>query len=310
MKYFSLRVAFFFAILSSAEAQVLLPELSGYAFTPLSLPAEFTGDNTQAIGINNSLQIVGVNYTDGAATGFLYSAGTYTKLEVPGHTYSAGFGINNNGDIVGTSGNGNLGIESQGFILKGGVYTSFSSPGAGHFVPQGITDNGIIVGQVDNQIFKYSDGTYTYPALPGNPSAYGLGVNNAETFVGFSGPNGFINEGGVFSLFNIPGANSTAVGDINNSNTLVGQYGEAGINHGFLRKDGTTYRLDYPGAYQSWINAINDNGAVTGFYQMTDTSPLVAYYATPVPEPAAGGAAMAGLLAAIWLVARNHRAAH
>jgi uncharacterized membrane protein len=77
----------------------------GAVFTPATpVPPGLSG--TQPYSINNHGQIVG-SYTtrteDGALVGrnFLYSAGVFTSIEVPGAISTAVRGINNHGQIVG-----------------------------------------------------------------------------------------------------------------------------------------------------------------------------------------------------------------
>ena len=67
-------------------------------YTTLDVPGSTL---TQAFGINDRGQVVGL-YSNGTSTeGFLYSGGTYTTLSVPGNSDTQAWGINDRGQIVG-----------------------------------------------------------------------------------------------------------------------------------------------------------------------------------------------------------------
>jgi probable HAF family extracellular repeat protein len=107
---------------------------------------------TVAWGINASSQIVG-SYVDASSLthGYLFSAGGYTTLDVPGSTATEALGINDAGQIVGDylAGGG-----QHGFLLSGGSYTMLDVPGSTLTVADGINAAGQIVGSYND-----SDGT-------------------------------------------------------------------------------------------------------------------------------------------------------
>ena len=81
---------------------------------------------TEAFGINNRDQVVGL-YSNGTSTeGFLYSGGTYTTLSFPGNTDTQAWGINDRGQIVGLYFNSVsvpgpiIGAGLPGLIVAGG----------------------------------------------------------------------------------------------------------------------------------------------------------------------------------------------
>src|SRR5438045_2839940 len=71
-------------------------------FFSVTDPFAKPGNNTQVFGINATGQIVGF-YTDSLnkTHGFLYTAGTYVTLDVPGAISTEALGINSSGQIVG-----------------------------------------------------------------------------------------------------------------------------------------------------------------------------------------------------------------
>ena len=140
---------------------------ASYTFTPLDVP--FSGaTDTEAFGINDQGQIVGIYAEQLRAHGFLYAAGAFTLLEVPfsGAIATEALGINDRGQIVGDY------IDfpasrSHGFVYVAGVFTPlefpFSNPDASSnaTVPSGINNRGQIVGSYDD-----STGTHGFFATP------------------------------------------------------------------------------------------------------------------------------------------------
>ena len=75
------------------------PVKGQYNFTTLDVPG---AEDTYAIGIDTSGQIVGQYLVAGRFHGFLLDVdGSYTTLDVPGADATRAFGINDNGQIVG-----------------------------------------------------------------------------------------------------------------------------------------------------------------------------------------------------------------
>ena len=108
---------------------------------------------TEAVGINDAGQIVGVYFdSSGAQHGFLDSGGTYTTLNDPvsGAYDTVATGINDAGQIVGnyTDSSG----TPHGFLYSGGTYTTLDDPlGTEGTFADGINDLGQIVGYVCGQ---------------------------------------------------------------------------------------------------------------------------------------------------------------
>ncbi len=276
----------------AAHAQVTLAPLSGHTYTALSLPQSLAATNVQLFGVNDQNQVAGLSYEEnGTVKGFIYSQGSYTQISVPSFANTAVFDINNNGQIIGTTGNGNLGQQSQGFLLSAASYQLFSIPGSTHFVPQSINDTGRIAGQSDNSAFSYDSGTFSTLTLPGNPSAYATGINNGNRIVGFSQSSGFLYSDGTYSFVSVPGATSTAATDINFAGEIVGTFADGGHTHSYFLSGGNFYEIAFPGASDTWVNGINSSGTITGFYALPGQPGLIGFVAATgaIPEPAAWG---------------------
>jgi len=73
--------------------------------------------NNQATDINNAGLTSGFYLTNSGAdsSGFLFNGSTLTSLEFPGSSFTQAFGLNNDGQVVGTY------IDSSG-VMHGFVY--------------------------------------------------------------------------------------------------------------------------------------------------------------------------------------------
>ena len=77
------------------------------------------------------------------ATGYTLTSDTFTFIDVPGATFTAAFGINDAGQIVGYDATG---AEIHGFLYSGGSFTPIDVPGATVTAAYGINASGQIVG--------------------------------------------------------------------------------------------------------------------------------------------------------------------
>jgi uncharacterized membrane protein len=87
-------------------------------YTPIDVPGARV---TQAIGINDDGQIVGIFLEAGSDFyhGFLKDGTTYTTIDVPGATSTQAIGINNRGQVVGVFSDG---LRGHGFLKDGTTY--------------------------------------------------------------------------------------------------------------------------------------------------------------------------------------------
>jgi probable HAF family extracellular repeat protein len=175
--------------------------LSGGVFSPVAYPgATQSGPGA----INNNGDMVGSFATAACCVqfGFLYSAGTYTSLDVPPVFDQAAYGINDSGQIAGFYiANNDSTFTQHGFLDSGGAFTPIDFPGATATLAHGINNAGQIVG-------------YWFSG---------------------SGPyHGFLDNGALSSI-DYPSAAQTAAEGINNLGQIVGYYIDSfGKTHGFL----------------------------------------------------------------------------
>jgi hypothetical protein len=201
-------------------------------------------------------------------------------------TFNAGLGfpygtaanaINASGEVVGYISEGNVGFS----LHADGVWTELNVPilpGAGncalHTIPDAINAAGTIAGwylrytsackTADNGVFVLSpQGVYTLFEVPGTLAALEFPT---ATWA-------------VQPVFTIPHAIS-----IDQAGDVTGSYTDAsGVQHGFVRNPyGTLTTFDPPEGNQTTSTAINDGGAITGFYQYAAGSgPRVGFIRIP-----------------------------
>jgi probable HAF family extracellular repeat protein len=102
--------------------------------------------------VNDSGHVVGYSQYlhKQASSGFLFTNGGVTPIDVPGASETYAEGINNRDEIVGyfkTAATENL---RRGFLYKNGVFTMIDVPGAKATWAEGINDSGEIVGGYDD----------------------------------------------------------------------------------------------------------------------------------------------------------------
>lgn len=254
-----------FAACGFAQAQLT------YTLTNLgTLGGSFSGSTNEssALGINNSGQIVGLSYTPARAQhAFLYQNGVMTDLATAyGTDFAQAEDINNSGQIVG-------GYQVS---VSGGVRTTTTG-----FDASAVNASGLMVGtNVNNNLAAtYSNGTMTtLGSLSGSLSA-ARGVNTAGKVVGNS-----LNSSSQFRavLFNgaatptdlgvlgTQSATKSAIAyDINDSDQIVGlAKNDAGFNHAFSYQNGVMTdlgTLDNKATTQSAALAINASGQIVGY---------------------------------------------
>lgn len=201
---------------------------SGYMFTTIDVPGSIPGSTDAAIGeggINDLGEIVG-NFADSTGVhGFLYNGGKFTTINPPGSTFTVLSGINNRGQILGSS--SSVPSPEGNFLYEHGVFTPLNVP-AFLF---GLNDRGQIVGQIcDN-----------------------------------TGCHGLLDTRGSIATLDVPGSTNTGATAINNPGQIVGTYQDTtGLFHSFLDTRGVFTNFDVPGSGFTLAFGINDPGQIVG----------------------------------------------
>src|SRR5947207_15808516 len=116
-------------------------------FFSVTDPFAKPGNNTVVSGINATGQIVG-GYTDSLnkTHGFLYTAGTYVTLDIPGATLTQASAVNSSGQIVGVFFDGNF--KQHSFLFSNGSFTTIDNhnPAVSATHAKRIDSSGNIVG--------------------------------------------------------------------------------------------------------------------------------------------------------------------
>ncbi|MBZ5603194.1 MAG: HAF repeat-containing protein [Acidobacteriia bacterium] len=240
-------------------------------------PQAISGAGSFGMGINDSGTTTGM-LADGHA--FSESNGSVTDIGTRAGNWSAGYSINNSGQIAGYG-------ESSPGVFRGFVWTPSAGfvqlgtlGGAGSYA-MAINDAGQVAGNAQNaggssHAFLWSGGVMLDLGTLGG-SSYGYGINAAGDVVGYSYVNGvqhaFLYEDGVmFDLNNLVDPSSgwslSAAYAINGSGQIAGSGMFNGVEHAF--------RLDYVAGY-------------------TDVAPVSAQTGIATPEPATWLIAAIGL---------------
>jgi hypothetical protein len=121
-----------FAMVVSGGVETAFADIA-YSFTSIDVPG---ARDTQALGINDSGQVVGRFVDATGAHGFVDTGGSFTTIGVPGNPGTAGIaatGINTSGQIAGwfaTSSTVSTGaLIDHGFLYTGDSFTVIDVPG-------------------------------------------------------------------------------------------------------------------------------------------------------------------------------------
>jgi probable HAF family extracellular repeat protein len=263
--------------------------------TPIGYPVIWNGVVPTSLGgqgyayaINNAGQVVGVQgYT---ATRWSGSITTPPLSPLPEAVYSIARGINDNGQVAGTSqgytANGTL--YGNAVIWNGGTPTALSTPsGSGSSAAYAINNSGQVVGVINGfGATIWNSGVPT--ALPGGSVA--IAINNAGQVLGYgnNGPSVMLWSGGTATNLGMFSATG-----INNAGQVVGYSvtDNGSVLNAVLWENGTLLDLnnllDSSGAgWTLWeATAINDLGQIVGAGFVDGGSPtngeLSAFLLTP-----------------------------
>lgn len=202
---------------------------------------DYPGAANTSLGQVNNHGVAMANYGNGTTTGHsaLYSveSRTWTALpDVPGYSFTDGYGLNDAGVAVG---NAFQGSTSVAWIWDPTTrsYSFFTVPGADQYStsPSGLNDKGQIAGYFSvnglYQSFLKEYGTYTIVNFPQAVETFFDGMNNSgivqgQIYATDSSPaEGFIaTSGGVFTTVNNPDGANTALVGINDQGDVCGSY--------------------------------------------------------------------------------------
>lgn len=292
----------------------------GYQFTNFDGPdaGNTAGAGSNANGISNAGYSVGFDIdNNGNFHNFLVNplkAHSLESLNIEGSMTAMAFGVNKEGVVVGTDGNGNA------FELTGKRLQTFIPLGGSSATAFGINDKGMIVGQYASGsttpgFVRVNNKTFITINAPSGPNTVNAqGINNRGQVVGFYVGNDGQDHGFMLNLGKISrkttSLTGTAIADptipavagepgatfvfsqilgINDKGIAVGYYGDSTTSqHGFLYNTHTgqyTF-LDDPseafdnGVEVTQITGINNAGEITGFY--SDANGVFhAFVATP-----------------------------
>jgi chitinase len=156
------------------------------------------GAQAMATGVNRSGDVVGsydagpnVNYGFGfgISHAYLRRNGLLTDIGTLGGWFSVGSGINDAGQIVGTSsevpGFDPPEDSYKAFLYSNGRMRAIGGAQSGSFEPAAINDNGWITGTLSSGAVLYVNGRFIYLGnLPGFVGSEGISLNNSGIVVG------------------------------------------------------------------------------------------------------------------------------
>jgi uncharacterized membrane protein len=207
-------------------------------------------------------------------------------VALPGVTFTAAFGINAQGDIVGRYAVGTVG---HGYLLSDGTYTTIDDPnGIGRSQAQGITEEGEIVGYyavpvpttVDpagvftRSFLRDPDGTFSPIGVPGANNTLAIKISPTGKVVGcfhnlsfdfLTTMHGFVLQDGNYEEFPVPGSMHNGITP--NGRTIVGVvFPTVTTFHAYMVHDGVFQMIDPPSAVVSDARDINPSREIVGFF--------------------------------------------
>jgi len=194
---------------------------------------------------------------------------------------SAGVSINRSDEICGTFTDSTP--EDHGFVWdKNNGATEFDPPGSTFTDCASINDNGDATGaweDANGNIHAYvraSNGAFTEFDVPGASGTFADAINVSGTVAGiwddqFGGHHGFVQDAlGNITVFDPKGSISLSGEGVrmNKKGVVTGSWFDSvGKEHGFVRQPGGKITsFDVPGATDTFAEAIDDNGHITGSF--------------------------------------------
>jgi probable HAF family extracellular repeat protein len=241
----------------------------------LNTPA--TNSSSGGFAVNASGQIAGFGGTLPAALIF-NPDGSYTKIGTLGGVTSTAIGINNLGQVVGTSTPSGAAVVGHAFLYTGGPLIDLGTFGGPGSTASSINDSEQVVGYAqtatgDNHAFLYSNGTLQ-DLTPGGGAAYSINDNGAVVgqadFTGDTGAHAFLYTNGITQDLGTLGGPYSSAASINANGDIVGTSGLSDLTaRAFLYRDGVMVDLNSmidpaSGWFLETASGINDAGQITG----------------------------------------------
>lgn len=205
------------------------------------------------------------------------SVPSYTLQDLgtlPGATTSSAAGINDAGQVVGTSGTSQ---STQAFLYTGGTLQNLGASLSGSSYATGINDAGQVVGytangNLANGAFLYSGGS----VQPLTQLIDAAGINNNGQIAGdVNVPNPGAHYPAIYSNGSVQTLSqqsrfNTAAG-INNTGQVVFNFEEGTTYEGELYSNGTLSQLPTLGGVSGTVYGINDQGQIVGTAMISGT---------------------------------------
>ena len=268
-----------FAALALLGAPSALAE--NYSYTQLDVPgASYTVANV----VSTSGTVAGIYGLGGVDYGFVWSAGTFTQLNVVishGKATPRGFvGISDKGLLAGFGAVAQRHIKPLGFtynLTSGATKRVKISDGLGP-VPAGLNNKNALVGsfetsnELSQQGFLIQGGTTTVLSVPGSTTTNASAINDSGAIAGIytngsSDALDFTYQNGTYTTWQPPGATSSFISGIDSAGDISGNVMVSnGVYRGFVKIRNKFTALRYPGARTTETVAPVSSGQIVGNY--------------------------------------------
>lgn len=214
-----------------------------------------------------------------------------TNIDCPGSTLTTTRGVNNHGEIVGST---RIGAPRHAVrhavLIKGGQCIPLAPNtvlGTTYSEAFRINNRGDVVGNYadDNGagpshgFLLSKKGVLTTLDFPGASDTTAFGINESGTVVGqwdildsngnIIVTHGFTWDGSNFTQVDYPGSANSSANSINAGGELVGEWDDAVIGHGLIRTQKgkfTSYDVPVAGATYTQLDDIGTKGSLVGLY--------------------------------------------
>lgn len=211
-----------------------------------------------------------------------YAAGTWVPANVPsGGSNFTMFGINNNDTVTGDYTTASGAVSGVIGPFDGSKYKSFTDGGSGT-QPRGLNDNNYVAGFDTGTLQQWernSKGKLKDITQGGNPVATALaqGLNSSNIFAGDYDNSSGIEVGAIgkknayTKVVKLKISNTGYAGRTIDTAGDVGgwYYDSSGIQHGYVKLASSKkpVKVDYPNAYYTVVEGLNNNGIVSGQWE-------------------------------------------